>query len=361
MPYLPADIDYSQLADQIKEWSVELGFQQLGISDIALEPHETHLLNWLKKGFHGEMFYMENHGTKRSRPNDLVEGTIRVISVRMDYRPPEYADSETVMSDDSLGFISRYALGRDYHKVMRKKLQTLSNHIQQTIGDFGYRVFVDSAPVLEKALAEKSGLGWIGKHSNLINSKAGSWFFLGEIYTDLPLPVNGDVSDNHCGTCQACIDICPTDAIIAPYQVDARKCISYLTIELKGAIPIEFRKAMGNRIYGCDDCQLVCPWNRFSEATSETDFNVRHQLDAPELTTLFKWSEETFLKNTEGSAIRRIGYDSWLRNIAIALGNGSYSEEVIAALTEKRQAVNDMVAEHIDWALDQLEDRTSHS
>ena len=348
----PTNIDYNHLADQIQQWSTELGFQQMGISDINLEEHETHLLNWLKKGFHGEMSYMENHGTKRSRPNDLVEGTIRVISFRMDYNPPECADSETIMNNQSLGFISRYALGRDYHKLMRNKLQELSNTIQQEIGDFGYRVFVDSAPVLEKALAEKAGLGWIGKHSNVINSKAGSWFFLGEIYTNLPLPTVETPSDNHCGTCQSCIDICPTKAIIAPYQVDARRCISYLTIELKNAIPIEFRKAMGNRIYGCDDCQLVCPWNRFSENTTENDFNVRHNLDAPELLSLFKWNEETFLTNMEGSAIRRIGYHSWIRNIAIALGNASYSVDIINALNEKKQLVdNDMVIEHIEWAL----------
>ena len=351
MPSLPPNTDYEQLATKIDKWSKELGFQQLGISDTQLEEHETHLLNWLEKGFHGEMSYMENHGTKRSRPNDLVEGTIRVISVRMDYKPPNCADSDTVMSDDSLGFISRYALGRDYHKVMRKRLQILSNKIQLEIGDFGYRVFVDSAPVLEKALAEKAGLGWVGKHSNVINSKAGSWFFLGEIYTNLPLPIVNDVSDNHCGTCQACIDICPTDAIIAPFQVDARRCISYLTIELKGAIPVEFRKAMGNRIYGCDDCQLVCPWNRFSEITAETDFDVRHKLDAPELLSLFNWDEETFLSNTEGSPIRRIGYNSWIRNIAIALGNASFSKEIVNALINKKESIsNPMVLEHIDWA-----------
>jgi len=352
MPAAKTDIDYDHLATQVEKWSKKLGFQQLGISDTQLDKHETHLLNWLDKGFHGEMQYMENHGTKRSRPNDLIEGTIRVISVRMDYRPAQCADSETVMNDSSLGFISRYALGRDYHKVMRKKLQTLSNYIQREIGEFGYRVFVDSAPVLEKALAEKSGLGWIGKHSNLINSKAGSWFFLGEIYTDIPLPVVESTSENHCGTCQACIDICPTAAIVSPYQVDARRCISYLTIELKTSIPIEFRKAMGNRIYGCDDCQLVCPWNRFSEPTSETDFDVRHKLDEPELLTLFQWDEETFLKNTEGSPIRRIGYDAWTRNIAVALGNAGYSEAIINALKGKRVSLdNEMVLEHIDWAL----------
>lgn len=349
------DIDYSLLAEQICEWSAALGFQQLGISDIQLEKHETYLMEWLQKGFHGEMHYMENHGTKRSRPRELVDGTIRVISVRMDYKPADSADTEAVLGDSSLGFISRYALGRDYHKVMRKKLQSLSTQIQNEIGAFGYRVFVDSAPVLEKALAEKSGLGWIGKHSNLINSKAGSWFFLGEIYTDLPLPVVDSVSENHCGTCISCIDICPTQAIVAPYQVDARRCISYLTIELKNAIPVEFRKAIGNRIYGCDDCQLVCPWNRFSVASSEPDYAVRHDLDAPELLALFNWDEQTFLARMEGSAIRRIGYNSWIRNIAVALGNADSpnKDRIISALKAKRTSCNEMVDEHIDWALAQ--------
>ena len=349
------DIDYSLLAEQICEWSAALGFQQLGISDIQLEKHETYLMEWLQKGFHGEMHYMENHGTKRSRPRELVDGTIRVISVRMDYKPADSADTEAVLGDSSLGFISRYALGRDYHKVMRKKLQSLSTQIQNEIGAFGYRVFVDSAPVLEKALAEKSGLGWIGKHSNLINSKAGSWFFLGEIYTDLPLPVVDSVSENHCGTCISCIDICPTQAIVATYQVDARRCISYLTIELKNAIPVEFRKAIGNRIYGCDDCQLVCPWNRFSVASSEPDYAVRHDLDAPELLALFNWDEQTFLARMEGSAIRRIGYNSWIRNIAVALGNADSpnKDRIISALKAKRTSCNEMVDEHIDWALAQ--------
>jgi epoxyqueuosine reductase len=278
----------------------------------------------------------------------------------MDYMPPDCELSDDVLENPKLGFISRYALGRDYHKLMRKRLQKLADKIQIDIGDFGYRVFVDSAPVLEKAIAEKAGLGWIGKHSNLINKNNGSWFFLGEIYTDLPLPIAFTQqidNQNHCGTCTACIDICPTQAIVAPYQVDARRCISYLTIELHGAIPVEFRKAMGNRIYGCDDCQLCCPWNRFAKPTAEQDFFTRHPLDAPDLLKLFDWDEQDFMKNTEGSAIRRIGHERWLRNISVALGNAPISTEVIHHLQQKRHQYRDspMLVEHIDWALEQQE------
>jgi epoxyqueuosine reductase len=262
-----------------------------------------------------------------------------------------------------MGYISRYALGRDYHKVMRKRLQKLADKIKAAIGDFGYRAFVDSAPVLEKALAEKSGLGWIGKHTNLINQKAGSWFFLGEIYTDLPLPITNHNTENHCGSCSACIDLCPTNAIIAPYKVDARRCISYLTIELHGSIPVEFRKDMGNRIYGCDDCQLCCPWNRFSQPTTEQDFFTRHPLDTPDLLDLFQWNEKTFLKNTEGSAIRRIGYLRWLRNISVALGNAPASKNIIDVLENKKRELNDndMLVEHIDWALERQVDSLQSS
>jgi len=362
------NMDYPQLLQLITTWSKELGFQQIGVSDIDLSQHETHLNNWIDAGFHGEMDYMYKHGSKRSHPEELVDNTCRVISVRMDYMPPDCELSDTVLANPELGFISRYALGRDYHKVMRKRLQKLAEKINHAISEkfmdeFAYRVFVDSAPVLEKALAEKSGIGWIGKHSNLINQKAGSWFFLGEIYTNLPLPVTNNKSNNltymatqnHCGTCSACIDICPTQAIVAPYKVDARRCISYLTIELHGSIPIEFRKDIGNRIYGCDDCQLCCPWNRFSQPTSEQDFYTRHPLDAPTLIELFQWSEETFLKNTEGSAIRRIGYQRWLRNISVALGNAAASEKIIGTLKQKKQEFgsNEMLAEHFDWALRQ--------
>lgn len=353
MPGTRTDIDYTALLQDITTWSEQLGFQQVGVTDIDLSTHEKHLNSWLEAGFHGEMDYMAKHGSKRSHPEQLVDNTCRVISVRMDYMPPDCELSDEVLANPELGFISRYALGRDYHKVMRKRLQKLADMIKNNVGEFGYRVFVDSAPVLEKALAEKSGLGWIGKHSNLINQKAGSWFFLGEIYTDLPLPVISRPTENHCGTCMACIDICPTRAIVAPYKVDARRCISYLTIELHGSIPVEFRRDMGNRIYGCDDCQLCCPWNRFSQPTAEEDFFTRHPLDTPGLVELFSWSEETFLKKTEGSAIRRIGYQRWLRNIAVALGNAPASDEIVELLNEKRRefSSDEMLTDHIDWAL----------
>jgi len=350
-----------QLLDKIQQWAYELGFQQLAITDIDLSQHETRLLEWLDKQYHGEMDYMARHGTKRSRPEELEKGTLRVISVRMDYFPPEAHSIQKTLKNHKLGFISRYALGRDYHKIIRKRLQALVNKIQQEIGEFGFRVFTDSAPILEKALAEKAGLGWIGKHTNLIHKKTGSWFFLGEIYTDLPLPISQITPTNHCGKCTACMDICPTQAIIAPYQLDARRCISYLTIELKGTIPVEFRKAIGNRIYGCDDCQLVCPWNRFSKPTDEIDFQIRHGLDAPELLDLFNWSEEEFLKKMEGSPIRRIGYMQWLRNIAVALGNSGYSEKTVQALKDKRPDVDAMVQEHIDWALEHVECQKTNS
>lgn len=347
------DIDYSKLSQSIKTWASELGFQSCGITDIDLAKDEQHLLNWLDDGFHGEMDYMHRHGTKRSRPADLIPGTHRVISLRMDYLPPDAKHPSTVLNDQNKAYISRYAMGRDYHKLLRQRLQQLADRIGSIVGEFGYRAFVDSAPVLEKALARNAGNGWIGKHSNLIHPKAGSWFFLGEIFTDLPLPVDSAFTNNHCGTCNACIDICPTDAIVAPYRVDARKCISYLTIELREAIPLEFRKAMGNRIYGCDDCQLICPWNKFAKNTEEHDFRIRNGLDAPELIDLFMWTEQEFLSKTEGSAIRRIGYDCWLRNIAIALGNAKTSPQVINALESKRESVSDMVKEHILWALEQ--------
>ena len=342
------------LADKIQHWADELGFQQCAFADIDLSQHESWLNEWLDKSYHGDMEYMARHGTKRSRPDELETGTLSVISVRMDYFPPDAQSIQQVLGNTHKAFISRYALGRDYHKLIRKRLQKLANKIQSEIGEFGYRVYTDSAPVLEKALAENAGLGWIGKHSNLINRKSGSWFFLGEIYTNLPLNANNTKAENHCGSCNACIDICPTRAIVAPYRVDARRCISYLTIELKGSIPVEFRKNIGNRIYGCDDCQLVCPWNRFSKASDEQDFQVRHGLDAADLLECFNWSEEEFLKKTEGSAIRRIGYMQWLRNIAVALGNATYSDEIVQALQAKRAGTTEMVREHIDWALDEL-------
>jgi len=346
----PSLTDTAELTNLIKAWGRELGFDQVGITDIKLEQAEQRLNHWLNKGFHGEMAYMASHGAKRSRPGALVKGTKRVISVRMDYLPEPQDASIEVLQNPVQAFISRYALGRDYHKVMRKRLQQLANRIEQTIGDFSYRVFVDSAPVLEKPLAEKAGLGWIGKHSNLIHAKAGSWFFLGELYTDLPLVLD-EPAKNHCGSCRACLDICPTQAIVAPYQVDARRCISYLTIELRGSIPLEFRKAIGNRIYGCDDCQQVCPWNRFAQTTDIDDFSPRQGLDSSSLLELFQWDETEFLKRTEGSAIRRIGHACWLRNIAVALGNAPRSTQIIQALERHREHPSGMVREHVNWAL----------
>lgn len=343
--------DYAALASDIKQWALELGFSDCAITDTNLEHYEKHFLNWLDDGFHGEMHYMQQHGTKRSRPADLESNTQSVISVRLDYSPEVSAKSMRVLRDQNTAYISRYALGRDYHKMMRKRLQKLAQKIQSQIGEFGFRAFVDSAPVLEKALAEKSGLGWIGKHSNLLTRKAGSWFFLGEIYTDLPLPVSKPTSQGHCGTCDACITACPTRAIVAPYKVDARRCISYLTIEMRGSIPLEFRDAIGNRIYGCDDCQLVCPWTRFTPTTTESDFLPRHNLDQATLLELFRWTEQEFLQQMEGSAIRRIGYECWIRNIAVALGNASSNKETINALEAAREHPSMLVREHVLWAL----------
>jgi len=347
------NLDYHTLAQQIKGWGIALGFQQVGISNIDLSEDEVHLLNWLDRGMHGEMHYMQRHGTKRSRPSDLLPGTIRVISARMDYLPPDAEHPKTVLNDPNLAYISRYAMGRDYHKLIRSRLQQLADNIKITTGNFGYRAFVDSAPVLEKALARNAGLGWIGKHTNLIHPKAGSWFFVGELYTDLPLPVDISFNNNHCGTCQACIDICPTKAIIGPYKLDARRCISYLTIELRVSIPEEFRSMIGNRIFGCDDCQLICPWNKFAKNTGERDFRTRNGLDAPTLIELFNWTEEEFKERTQNSAIRRIGYECWLRNIAVALGNAKTTNEIIATLNSKKSHPSEMVREHIDWAIAQ--------
>lgn len=350
-PTVPAS-SMQNLVRDIRVWAHDLGFDQVGITDTCLDDHEAHLLNWLQAGMHGDMEYMQIHGTKRTRPTQLLPGTLRIISVRMNYLPPRARDAQEVLDNAEYAYISRYALGRDYHKVMRKRLQKLAQRIEAQVGEFGYRAFVDSAPVLEKALAEKAGLGWIGKHTNLLSEQAGSWFFLGELFTDLPLPLN-EHKHNHCGTCQACIDICPTQAIIAPYKLDARRCISYLTIENKNSIPVEFRKAMGNRIYGCDDCQLVCPWNKFSKTAPLVDFEQRHGLDSPDLIELFLWTEEEFLNFTEGSAIRRIGYVHWLRNIAVALGNAPTHTDVINALQQRAHYPSSLVREHVEWALAQ--------
>jgi len=351
-PIQYGNTDMAALKAEIVGWSLELGFQQTGVSDIHLATAEGRLNEWLTARFHGSMHYMERHGSKRSRPEELVQGTVRVISVRMDYLPEAQDLSKNLLDHDSRAYVSRYAVGRDYHKLMRRRLRTLAQQIEERVGEFGYRVFVDSAPVLEKALAEKAGLGWIGKHTNIINRDEGSWFFLGELYTDLPLAAD-DAEESHCGTCTACIDVCPTNAIVAPYSLDARRCISYLTIESKDPIPVEFRKAIGNRIYGCDDCQLFCPWNKFAKLTSETDFSPRHNLDDAELVDLFAWSEETWLRRMEGSAIRRIGHDQWLRNIAVALGNAKTTPELVAALKSRQHSESDIVAEHIAWALAQ--------
>ncbi|MBL4574226.1 MAG: tRNA epoxyqueuosine(34) reductase QueG [Gammaproteobacteria bacterium] len=347
------EIDIKQIAADIKKWGVELGFQEVSFTDIDLSKYEHHLKDWIDRNYHGAMSYMADNHDKRCHPEQLVPGTIRVVCVRMDYAL-DSEDSLDSMQNTGKAYVSRYARGRDYHKLIRKRLQKLARQIQDVAGPFGYRAFVDSAPVLERALAEKSGLGWIGKNTMLINKQAGSWFFLGELFTDLPLPVDEQVSD-HCGSCSACLDICPTNAFVKPNLLDATRCISYLTIELRSSIPIEFRKPMGNRIYGCDDCQLVCPWNKFSKPTDEKDFTPRHSLDDAQLVDLFGWSEREFLKRTEGSAIRRIGYDCWLRNIAIALGNAPSSKEITGALQSRLNNVSDMVNEHIEWALLQHE------
>jgi epoxyqueuosine reductase len=341
-----------RLKTDIRRWGKELGFQQLGISDIDLNTADEQLQEWINDGRHGEMHYMHRHGSKRSHPEELVPGTLRVISARMNYLPEDQETAQALLDHPSKAYVSRYALGRDYHKVLRGRLQKLARRIEDGIGAFGYRVFVDSAPVLEKPLAQKAGIGWIGKHTNIIHDKAGSWFFLGEIYTDLPLPIDTP-AESHCGSCAACIDVCPTQAITAPYQLDARRCISYLTIELRGAIPVEFRKAIGNRIYGCDDCQIFCPWNKFAKPSAEGDFAPRHGLDNSELVDLFAWSEQTWLEKTEGSAIRRIGYESWLRNIAVALGNASKTPAVVAALQSRIDTPLKILAEHVQWALQQ--------
>ncbi len=345
-------LNVAELTGLIKQWGLELGFQQLGISDTNLSAAEQRLETWLQQGFHGEMAYMSKHGYKRSRPELLIPNTKSIISVRMDYLPETQQKLAQTLSQPMQAFISRYALGRDYHKVLRKRLQKLATRIQDQIADFGYRVFVDSAPVLEKAIAAKAGLGWIGKHSNLINRQAGSWFFLGEIYTDLDLLPDTSVTE-HCGSCTACLDICPSQAIVAPYQVDARRCVSYLTIELQGSIPIELRKLIGNRIYGCDDCQLICPWNRFAHLSAEADFNPRHNLSSLDLLSAFNWDETEFLRKTEGSAIRRLGYVRWLRNLAVALGNTPFSLEIQQALIQKQAHPSELVQEHVYWALDQ--------
>ncbi len=347
-PLEPAP-DPAALALRIKALAREAGFQRCGISGIELGQDEAHLLDWLAQGLHGSMHWMARHGVRRARPHDLVPGTVRVISVGLDYgRDPDQA--WRTLNDGERAYVARYALGRDYHKLMRTRLQTLADRIAQEIGPFGHRVFVDSAPVLERALARNAGLGWIGKHTCLIDRDGGSWFFLGEIYVDLPLPVDAPATE-HCGSCRRCIDVCPTQAITAPYRLDARRCISYLTIEHEGSIDEELRPLMGNRIFGCDDCQLVCPWNKFAKRTDEPDFRARNDLDTASLAELFAWSENEFLQRTEGSAIRRSGYSRWLRNLAVALGNAPTTPDTLAALASRRDCSDAVVREHVAWAL----------
>lgn len=343
--------DLSLLAEQIKLWSYELGFSSIGITDIDLSQDQRYLEKWLEKDYHGEMKYMEKHGKKRSQPAELVEGTKRIISLSMNYLPENYNGLE-LLKEDKKAFVSGYARGRDYHKIMRSRLKKLVSKIK-VHSSHENRVFVDSAPVLEKALAQKAGLGWIGKNTLLLNKNAGSYFFLGEIYTDLELPIDEPEIVNHCGSCTSCMDVCPTKAFEGPNQLDARKCISYLTIEYKGSIKEELRPMMGNRIFGCDDCQIFCPWNKFLKITDEADFKPRHNLDDIDLSNLFMWSEEEFLKKTQGSPIRRAGYESWLRNIAIALGNAESSVEVLRVLHSKKDDPSEIVKEHVNWAIDQ--------
>ena len=343
--------DPATLLRALRAWAAELGFGALGVARTELPEDEAWLKRWLALGRHGDMAWMARHGTRRSRPAELVPGTLTVIAVRMDYFPPDTAPAEAVLAEPTLGYLSRYALGRDYHKVLRARLQALAERIGRTVVPFGYRVFTDSAPVLEKALAREAGLGWIGKHTNLLAREAGSWFFLGEIYTDLPLPVDAPPGA-HCGSCEACIVACPTDAIVAPHELDARRCISYLTIEHQGAIPEPLRPALGNRIYGCDDCQLVCPWNRYARLAATPDFRARHGLDAPRLVDLFAWSEKEFLERTAGSAIRRIGHERWLRNLAVALGNAAPDPAARAALASRADHPSALVREHVRWGLE---------
>lgn len=343
-------IDLAQLAADIERWGRALGFAEIGITDTGLAAEEARLSAWLAAGRHGEMDYMARHGSRRARPAELVPGTIRVITARLDYLPPHAREASMVLGDARKAYVSRYALGRDYHRVVRSKLQRLAERMSAVVGAFRYRVFTDSAPVLEVALAAKAGLGWRGKNTLLLTRHAGSFFFLGEIYTDLPLPVGTAVSE-HCGSCRACLDACPTGAIVAPYELDARRCISYLTIELKGSIPESLRPLIGNRVYGCDDCQLVCPWNKYAKTSPAPEFAVRNCLDDADLLALFAWTADEFATRMEGSAIRRIGYERWLRNLAVGLGNAAYDAAIVRALEMRRDDPSAVVREHVAWAL----------
>jgi len=342
-------------ANDIKRWGRELGFQQIAIADLDVTAYRERFERWLAAGRHGEMKYLERAVDLRFDPSRLVPGSCRAIVARMDYQPPDTQPLQILERPD-LGYVSRYALGRDYHKVVRGRLRALARRINERSGDARVRAYTDSAPILEKALAEKAGLGWIGKHTLLLNRAAGSWFFLGEVLTDLPLPIDAPDAADHCGRCSACMTVCPTSAITGPRQLDARRCISYLTIEHKGAIPLELRSLIGNRIFGCDDCQLVCPWNRFAQTSAEADFMPRHALDRTPLLDLFGWSEAEFLARTEGSALRRINYQQWQRNVAVALGNAPYDPRIVAALRQRRPDASALLADHIDWAVErQLE------
>jgi len=347
-------IDLHALAAQVRTLSRQLGFQRCGITGVELGQDQEHLRSWLAEGLHGSMDWMARHADMRSRPAELIPGTLRVISVGLDYGRNDSDAAWATLANGERAYVARYALGRDYHKLMRKRLQTLARRLQEQVGPMGHRVFVDSAPVLERALARNAGLGWIGKHTCLIDRHGGSWFFLGEIYVDIPLPVDTPASA-HCGSCVRCIDVCPTQAIIAPHRLDARRCIAYLTIEHEGPIPIELRKPIGNRIFGCDDCQLVCPWNKFAKRTDEPDFRARNDLDVATLPQLFAWDEAEFLTRTEGSPIRRSGHQRWLRNIAVALGNAPSSPAVLEALASRREDASPLVREHVAWALAQHE------
>ncbi len=355
MPNLSASA-LAELASNIKDWAQELGFQQCGITDCDLSTEEPHYRQWLAENFHGDMSYLDNHLDKRFAAQNLVPGAQRIICVRMDYLP-ENTQAVNTLKDSNKAYVSRYTLGRDYHKLIRKRLTQLGKRIDDAVGSEIFRAFVDSAPILERPLAEKAGIGWRGKHTLVLNREAGSLFFLGELFIDLPLPLDPPASENHCGSCRACLDVCPTQAFPQPHLLDARRCISYLTIELKGSIPEELRPLMGNRIFGCDDCQLICPWNRFSRFTAEEDFHPRQKLDQSELVTLFAWEEDEFLKKTEGSAIRRTGHIGWLRNIAVALGNSRGGEQVIAALNARQHHESEIVREHVKWALSHLQEQ----
>lgn len=350
MEHAASSFDWTGLAARIKRWGAEVGFDAIGIADADLGSAEKRLLDWLAAGRHGEMDYMARHGTHRARPQALVPGTIRIITARLNYWP-HATDAQDNLTDRSRAYISRYALGRDYHKLLRRRLQTLAQRITAQLGPFAYRVFADSAPVMEVELGARSGLGWRGKHTLLLTREAGSWFFLGEIYTELPLPADSP-TDDHCGTCSRCIEVCPTQAIVGPYQLDARRCISYLTIELTGSIPEALRPLIGNRVYGCDDCQLFCPWNKYARRTAEEAFSVRNGLDGASLTELFRWTAAEFDTHLSGSAIRRIGYQRWLRNLAVGLGNAPSSPEIIAALQARRDDPSALVREHVAWALE---------